>query len=77
MALNKTIENLNQTIRTAKVQQQAKTLKNIKQGIQNSRTTVPVSNVTGFPMSAPMISPYPIRIGGKTRRSKKRGTRRH
>ncbi len=81
VALNKTIKSLNQNIRTARVPQQAKTLKNIRQGIQNSRTTttttVPVSNVTGFPMPIPKMSPYPIRIGGKTRRSKKRGTRRH
>ena len=38
VALNKTIENLNQTIRTAKVQQQAKTLKNASINGTHQRT---------------------------------------
>ncbi len=75
LAINKQLESLNQNIRTAKVPAQVKTLKNIKQGIKNSQQTV--SNTTGFPIRGPTISPYPIRIGGKTRRVKRKSTRRH
>lgn len=67
LAINKQLESLNQNIRTAKVPAQVKTLKNIKQGIKNSRSN------TQRTYTGPTISPYPIRIGGKTRRH----TRRH
>ncbi len=72
--VNKLYENLGKNIATTKVSEQVKTLQNIQQGIQNSRAAQSSSTTVQTPVNpyVPTMSPYPVRIGGKTRKQKRR-----
>lgn len=67
--VDKIYENLGKNIKATKVPEQTKVLQNIQRGIQNSRTAPKQTNIS-VSAYAPVMSPYPVRIGGKTRKRK-------